>query len=85
MAKRKQRCDKRLSEALPDAPAVDGPGPLRNGKNRVPKEIRQAAFLAAFEEACTEPAACEASGVGRSTHYDWLDTDPAYAKKFERS
>jgi hypothetical protein len=85
MAKRNQTCDKRLSEALPDAPALDGPGPLKKGKNRVTKEIRQAAFLAAFGEACTEPAACEASGVGRSTHYDWLDTDPAYAKKFERA
>jgi len=33
----------------------------------------------------TVTAACRGSGVGHSTHYHWLQHDPAYAQRFKQS
>jgi len=45
--------------------------------------VKQRAFLAAFRETCNVRLACESAGVGRSSHYRWLDEDPEYRRAFE--
>lgn len=40
-------------------------------------------MLAAFAKTGTVLQACNKAGVGRRTHYEWLDEDPAYAAQFE--
>ena len=44
---------------------------------------KQSAFLAAFAEHATVAAAAKAAHVGRRTHYNWLETDDAYAARFK--
>lgn len=46
---------------------------------------QQRAFLAAYAIHGTVRAAAHHSDVGRRTHYDWLKTDEAYARAFERA
>ena len=41
------------------------------------------AFLAAFRETGNVRLACEAAGVGRSSHYRWLEKDPEYRAAFD--
>jgi len=43
----------------------------------------QAAFLAAYAENGTIRHAATAAGIGRRTHYDWLDSDPDYVDAFD--
>lgn len=43
---------------------------------------RRIAFLAAYAELGNVSDACEVAGVGRRTHYDWLDADTSYAAAF---
>ncbi|MGE3276739.1 MAG: hypothetical protein AB7O67_16630 [Vicinamibacterales bacterium] len=40
------------------------------------RERAQGAFLAAFAKVGNVTAACEAAGIGRRTHYNWLEEDP---------
>lgn len=40
-------------------------------------------FIAAYGETGTITAAADLAGIHRSTHYDWLKTDAAYAGRFE--
>lgn len=54
-------------------------------KGRTPaqrKKEMQGAFLEAFPEIGTITHAARAAGIGRRTHYDWLDADPEYAERF---
>ena len=44
---------------------------------------QQRAFLAAFRETGNVRLACEVAGVGRSSHYRWLEKDPEYREAFE--
>ena len=46
---------------------------------------KQRAFLIAFRETGNVRLACEAAGVGRSSHYRWLDGDPIYQEAFEEA
>ena len=46
---------------------------------------RQAAFLEAYAKVATITHACRASGIARRTHYDWIDSDPEYAERFEHA
>jgi hypothetical protein len=43
---------------------------------------QQRAFLAAFRNTGNVRLACEAAKVGRSSHYRWLNQDPAYREAF---
>ncbi len=43
---------------------------------------QQRAFLAAFRNTGNVRLACEAANVGRSSHYRWLNRDPAYREAF---
>ena len=45
-------------------------------------ERLQAEFLAAYQGVGTIEGACRVAEVGRRTHYDWIDRDPAYAARF---
>jgi len=45
----------------------------------------QGAFLAAFMRIPSVTRASIAAGIGRRTHYDWLETDPEYRKMFEEA
>lgn len=59
-----------------------------NGKNpaqrsaQLKKEAQQREFLKAFTRCGNIFRACEKSGVGRRTHYDWLERDECYAAIF---
>jgi hypothetical protein len=44
---------------------------------------RQRAFLTAYRETGNVRLACTVSHVGRSSHYRWLDEDPAYRGALE--
>src|SRR5690606_25550898 len=59
-------------------------GPTRTGMdgNRHPKK---AAFLAAFAETGNVTAAAKAADINRTLHYQWLETDADYAKRFEEA
>ncbi len=43
------------------------------------------AFLAAFRETGNVRLTCKAAGVGRSSHYRWLEDDPAYREAFDQA
>ncbi len=43
----------------------------------------QRAFLAAFRETGNVRLTCKAAGVGRSSHYRWLEKDPEYREAFD--
>lgn len=45
----------------------------------------QRAFLAAFSHIGIVSRACELTGVGRTSHYRWLQQDPAYRAAFKRA
>jgi hypothetical protein len=47
-----------------------------------PPAERKAAFLEAYRVVGVISQACEATGVGRRTHYEWMRTDPDYAEQF---
>lgn len=49
------------------------------------RNIKKAAFLAAYERCGVITQACEASGVGRTSHYRWLEESEDYRKKFAES
>ena len=49
------------------------------------RQLKQAAFLAAFAEHATVTAAAMAAHVGRRTHYDWLEADEEYAARFKEA
>lgn len=74
---------------------IDGEQPsgshVENEQNSTPKEKpafravatpRQCAFLAAYSETANITAAAEAAGIGRTTHYMWLE-EPEYAANFK--
>ena len=44
---------------------------------------KKAAFLKAFQEVGVVSYAARAAKIGRRTHYDWLESDPEYARKVE--
>lgn len=48
-------------------------------------DAKKAAFLAAFAECGTIRGAKAASGVDDKTHYNWLNVDPEYVKRFEEA
>ena len=52
-------------------------------KNITAHGLKKKAFLAAFRETGNVRLACEAAQVGRSTHYRYLEADPAYEEAFE--
>ena len=45
----------------------------------------QRAFLAAFSEMGVVKRACKVAGVGRSSHYDWMEASAEYREAFERA
>src|SRR5690606_23289223 len=44
---------------------------------------RKRKFLDAYRELHTIKAACQATGISRSTHHYWLASDPDYAELYE--
>lgn len=67
------------------APRAQAKGKARVGTREAQLEDRREAqtrFLEAYAQSCTVLGACRISGVGRRTHYDWLDTDEAYVRRF---
>jgi len=44
---------------------------------------KEIAFLAALAATCNVTKACEASGVGRRTAYEWRTNDPDFASRWE--
>lgn len=49
------------------------------------KRTRQRAFLLAYGRLGTVGAAAEKAGVGRETHYWWLEKDSTYAERFAQA
>lgn len=47
------------------------------------KKRNQQAFLAAYRETGNVRRACEAAGVGRSSHYRWLTEEEGYRTSFQ--
>jgi len=43
---------------------------------------KKAAFLAAYRETGNVAASARAAEIDRRTHYEWMHTDPGYAKEF---
>lgn len=46
---------------------------------------KKQAFLEAYAELGTVTHAAKAAGIGRQTHYDWLESDEEYAEAFRTS
>jgi hypothetical protein len=44
---------------------------------------KKRAFLAAFSSTWSLSLAAKGAGIDRRTHYNWLKSDPSYAKAFE--
>ncbi len=62
------------------------------GSARTPAQVKkgeetltgpQRAFLAAYREMGVIKRACKVAGVGRRTHYAWMDANPQYREAFE--
>lgn len=49
------------------------------------EHAQKTAFLAAFAEVGTVKSAAKAAGISRTTHYNWLRDDPAYAVALEQA
>ena len=47
-----------------------------------PRPTAQRVFLAAFREMWIIRRACKVAGVGRQTHYDWMDASLGYQRAF---
>ena len=60
-----------------------GPRPGSREAEAAERQRKQTAFLAAFAEHATVSAAATAARVRRRTHYDWLETDEEYARRFK--
>jgi hypothetical protein len=52
---------------------------------RAQTAANQAAFVEQFIASGTITGACRGSGVGRTTHYDWLRKDKQYAERFKQA
>lgn len=55
------------------------------GSEEKTRAERQALVLAAYEVTGKVIRSCRAAGVGRRTHYDWLEHDPEYRERFEEA
>ena len=52
--------------------------------NKITTEQRQGIFLEALKKNLfVVTAACEQTGIGRTTYYDWMREDPEFRKKVE--
>jgi len=49
------------------------------------KDLHQTRFLAAFAESCSVQKAARWAGVHRQCHYDWLELDPSYPRRFSEA
>ena len=56
-------------------------GTKPKGKRNL-ESAKRRAFLTAYTELGNITAAARAAGVARQKHYEWLESDPEYAKKF---
>ena len=56
-------------------------GPVKKGEN--PLSDAQQALLTAYGEVGVLKRACKVAKVGRSSHYEWLENNPAYRAAFE--
>lgn len=67
--------------------ADDGLSQAMMARKSTPKKTTasKAAFLVAFEETGRVDLACKRIGMGRRTHYNWLERDPVYRKQFDKS
>jgi hypothetical protein len=77
------------SASAPEPPPTD-PGPrlaalslAELARDARQTAIRKAAFLKSFESIGTVAGAAKAAGIGRRTHYFWMEQDAEYAKAFE--
>lgn len=69
----------------PQDPQDDAHDPVqrsRAGVRSTRTSVAQAVFLTAFASLGNITAACAQSGVGRRTHYDWLQSDADYPALF---
>lgn len=57
--------------------------PAMSNSNRTPE--RASAFCAALAETCNVGKACAAIGMGRTTAYDWRESDPTFAAMWDRA
>lgn len=83
--RRTRRPPKRGRRAPTPPPA---PLPQKGGTPEIQearKRAHQDAFLAQFVLVANIDAASRMSGIHRSTHYEWLEQDPAYAARFEQT
>ena len=48
-------------------------------------QATRAAFLQHYEETGRVNLACQQAGIGKRTHYNWLERDRSYSKQFEKS
>src|SRR5690349_14792148 len=48
-----------------------------------PPDVLQGLFLEAFGATGVVTEAARRAGISKSTHYEWLETDPEYPAKFE--
>lgn len=46
---------------------------------------KEIAFLAALAATCSVTRACEAAGMGRRTAYEWRESDPEFAARWEKA
>lgn len=57
--------------------------PTESGARKQARTVAaQAKFLAAFRKTGVILLAAETAEIHRSTHYDWMKTDPVYAQRF---
>lgn len=71
------------ARAKKSAAAPAAPRPGSEEAREAETAAARAKFLDTYAKVGNVTAACELSTVGRRTHYNWLDTDPAYVKAFE--
>lgn len=54
-----------------------------NARGRAAQRKAKQAFLDAFSKCGNVLRSCEAAGIGRATHYYWLEKDPDYVERYK--
>lgn len=72
---------------MTNTPTPNNPARRRQGKklNQIERAAAQEKFLEAFANSANIRASCGAAGIDRSTVYQWQDSDPDFAARFDKA
>ena len=79
------RATARTPRRRTNADAGDTASPRQRAPSGATRRAKQSEFLEAFRETSTLAGAARTTGTNRSSHYRWLQDEPAYAAQFSEA